>query len=465
MRFALLAPRTAIISTPLLFLPVVLLSSCLLDRQITDPATQTGLIAFPGAEGFGRFAKGGRGGVVYLVSSLADGGPGTLRECVEASGPRTCVFRIAGTIVLSSSLDAENPYLTIAGQTAPGGGITLRTADSLSKAHLRVRTNDVIVRYIRSRPGTKVENGRALTVSHGTDAYNVIVDHVSMSWSGDEIYISWEDTHDITVQWSNMSESLPAGDGGYKGPNLGSEGVSGNFSFHHNLLAHHDQRYPLVRITRPLDWVNNVVYNLGTYGYANVKGQSKVNLVNNYIKPGPNATISTYVREEDIAGGGYYHSGNYVEPGGSLTSVAPNGYRVSTPYDVAPITTTSAQQAFEDVLTKSGAIHGLACDGTWFARPDPVDVRIVQSVRDGTRGHSIPIAETINQRGFISSPADVGGWPQLDPGTPCVDRDDDGMPDVWERSNGLDPDVDDSAEDADGDGYTNLEKYLNGIIG
>jgi hypothetical protein len=385
-----------------------------------DPTGPASVLAFPGAEGFGKFAKGGRGGNVYTVSHLDDGGPGSLRECVEASGPRTCVFRVAGTIVLNSSLDVANPYLTIAGQTAPGGGITLKTADSLSKAHLRVRTNDVIVRYIRSRPGTKVENGRALTVSNGTAAHDVIVDHMSMSWAGDEIYISWEDTQNITVQWSNMSESLPAGDGGYKGPNLGSEGASGNFSFHHNLIAHHNQRYPLVTITYPLDWVNNVVYNLGTYGYANVRGPSKVNFVSNYIKSGPNATINTYVRENNISGGGYYHSGNYIEPGGSVQSFAPDNFRVSTPYSVSPVITTSAQQAFEDVLTQSGAIHGLNCDGTWFARPDPVDSRIVNSVRDGTRGHNIPIAQTVNQRGFLSSPADVGGWPQLDPGTPCA---------------------------------------------
>lgn len=423
-----------------------------------------GILAFPGAEGFGRLARGGRGGQVFVVSNLNDGGAGSLRECVEASGPRTCVFSVAGTITLNSNLDIENPYITIAGQTAPGGGITLKSASATSSVHLRVETHDVIVRYIRSRPGTSAENARALTVSNsGSAPYNVIIDHVSMSWAGDEIFISWYDTNNITVQWSSMSESLPYADGGYKGPNLGDGGGSGWLSFHHNLIAHHNQRFPLTRTGEgPIDLVNNVMYNLGTYGHANLRETTKANLVNNYVKPGPNSTISTFVRDSEISGGGYYHSGNVVEAGWSVDNFASNDHRVSSRYSAPPITTTSAEQAFEDVLAASGAIHGLTCDGTWFNRPDAVDVRIVESVRNGTRGHSIPRDQTVQQLGFISDPSDVGGWPQLEPGTSCADADSDGMPDVWEQANGLDPNVDDSAGDVDGDGYTNLEEFLNG---
>lgn len=420
--------------------------------------------AFPGAEGFGRLARGGRGGTVYIVSNTNDGGAGSLRECVEASGPRTCVFRVAGTITLNSNLDIENPYITIAGQTAPGGGITLKAANPGSSVHLRVETHDVIIRYIRSRPGTQAENARALTVSNsGSAPYNVIIDHVSMSWAGDEIFISWYDTKNVTVQWSSLSESLPYLDGGYKGPNLGDGGTSGWLSFHHNLIAHHNQRFPLTRTGQgPIDLVNNVMYNLGTYGYANLREGTKANLVGNYVKPGPNSTISTFIRDSEITVGGYYHSGNIVEPGWSVESFAPDNHRVSSRYSAPPVTTTSAQQAHEDVLTNSGAIHGLSCDGTWFDRPDAVDVRIVESVRNGTRGHSIPADQTHQQLGLISDPADVGGWPQLDPGTPCADSDNDGMPDAWEEANGLNPGVDDGAQDVDGDGYTNLEEYLNG---
>jgi hypothetical protein len=114
------------------------------------------------------------------------------------------------------------------------------------------------------------------------------------------------------------------------------------------------------------------------------------------------------------------------------------------------------------VLAGAGAIHGLNCDGTWFDRQDAVDIRIVESVRSGTRGHDLSPDQTVQQLGFISDPADVGGWPQLDSGTTCADGDNDGMPDVWEQLNGLDPTVDDSAGDIDGDGYTNVEEYLNG---
>ncbi len=430
-------------------------------------AQESTVLAFPGAEGFGRFAKGGRGGKVYIVSHLQDGGPGSLRECVEASGPRTCVFRVGGTIVLDSRLDVENPYLTIAGQTAPGGGITLKAAEELSKIHLRVQTHDVIVRYIRSRPGTRVENGRALTVSNRKSGpaavHDVMVDHVSLSWSADEIFLTWGETNHITVQWSIMAESLPDTDGsvGVKGPNIGSDG-GGWVSLHHNLLAHHVQRYPKMNPSGgPVDLVNNVMYNMGSWGHAIVQADAKVNFVGNYVKSGPNTTIDTFVFERDIVNGGYYLSENVIEPG-KIASFAPDDHRTATPYPAPPISTTSARQALDDVLAQAGAIHGLACDGTWFTRSDPVDTRIVQSVRTGTRGHQIPPEHTFQQLGYVTSPADVGGWPELDPGTSCADTDDDGMPDVWEQANGLNPNANDSAEDLDGDGYTNLEEYLNG---
>jgi pectate lyase len=444
-------------------------TAAIVAGELAAPA-QPVVLAFPEAEGFGRSAKGGRGGEVYIVSNLNDGGPGSLRECVEALGPRTCVFRVGGTISLESWLDVDNPYLTIAGQSAPGDGITLRASDRLSKAHLRVRTHDVVVRYIRSRPGTRIENGRALTVSNprsGRDAvHNVIVDHVSLSWSADEIFIAWGETNNITVQWSIMAESLPETDGtvGLKGPNIGSDG-GGWVSLHHNLIAHHTQRYPKMNPSGgPVDIVGNVMYNMGSWGHAIVQGDARVNFVNNYVKSGPNTTIETFVFERDIVSGGYYLSGNVIEPG-KITRFAPDNYRSSTRFTAPPIKTVSASQAYEDVLNKAGAVHGLGCDGSWFTRPDAVDLRIVRSVREGTRGHNVPAERTFRRLGFITSPSDVGGWPQLDPGVPCVDSDDDGMPDLWERAHGLDPSVNDSATDRDRDGYTNLEEFLNGSAG
>jgi hypothetical protein len=365
---------------------------------------------------------------------------------------------------MHSNIDVENPYITIAGQTAPGGGITLKSADPNSTVHLRVRTHDVIIRYLRFRPGTTVEDGRALSVAKsGSPPHNVVVDHVSMSWSGDEMFITWNDTNTITLQWSIIAESLPDyGATGYKGPNLGDGGISGNLSLHHNLLAHHNHRYPLTRTgTGPIDLVNNVMYNLGTFGYIHLREQTKANLINNYIKGGPNGTISSAVRD-DITAGGYYYSGNYVEPGWSITSFAPDGHKVSTRYIAPDITTSGTQQAYEDVLDKSGAISGLDCYGNWFERRDAVDLRIIHSVRDGTRGHNLSPSNTYNGLGYISDPSDVGGWPALDPGNPCADSDHDGIPDNWEvlyKFNFNNPS--DGSEDGDGDGYTNIEEFLN----
>jgi hypothetical protein len=428
---------------------------------IYPPPTE--LRAFPGAEGFGAITPGGRGGQVYEVTNLHDSGAGSFRACAEASEPRICVFRVAGTITLHSNIDITSPYITIAGQTAPGGGITLKSSDSNSTVHLHVETHDVIIRYIRLRPGTNTENGRALTVSKRSNPpYNVIVDHVSMSWSGDEMFITWYDTNNITVQWSIMAESLPAGDGGYKGPNLGEGGASGYLSLHHNLIAHHNQRFPHTKTgVGPVDLVNNIMYNLGAYGYANLKEQTKANLVNNYIKGGPNATTSTFVKDQ-ITSGGYYYNGNIVEPGWSVNNFAPDDHRVPVRYSAPTVTATSAQQAYDDVLSKAGAILGLNCGGGWFNRIDAVDSRIIQSVIDGTRGHDIPPGSTDRGLGFISNPSQVGGWPNLDPGIPCTDSDHDGMPDDWEDQHNFNSNnPSDGPQDADGDGYTNIEEYLN----
>jgi hypothetical protein len=428
---------------------------------IYPPPTE--LRAFPGAEGFGAITPGGREGQVYEVTNLHDSGAGSFRACAEASEPRICVFRVAGTITLHSNIDITSPYITIAGQTAPGGGITLKSADSNSTVHLHVETHDVIIRYIRLRPGTNTENGRALTVSKRSNPpYNVIVDHVSMSWSGDEMFITWYDTNNITVQWSIMAESLPAGDGGYKGPNLGEGGASGYLSLHHNLIAHHNQRFPHTKTgVGPVDLVNNIMYNLGAYGYTNLKEQTKTNLVNNYIKGGPNATTSTFVKDQ-ITSGGYYYNGNIVEPGWSVNNFAPDDHRVPVRYSAPTVTATSAQQAYDDVLSKAGAILGLNCGGGWFNRIDAVDSRIIQSVIDGTRGHDIPPGSTDRGLGFISNPSQVGGWPNLDPGIPCTDSDHDGMPDDWEDQHNFNSNnPSDGPQDADGDGYTNIEEYLN----
>ena len=174
--------------------------------------------AFPGAEGFGASTPGGRGGRVIEVTNLNDNGPGSLRACIAAIGPRICVFRVAGTIEVESRLDVWNPYLTIAGQTAPGGGITLKNAPANAQAPLGILTHDVIIRYIRSRSGPSQEpssNVDAITIVHLADdehpdegVYNIVIDHASFSWATDEVVNIGADAHDITIQRSIISEGL-----------------------------------------------------------------------------------------------------------------------------------------------------------------------------------------------------------------------------------------------------------------
>ena len=429
------------------------------------------LPAFPGAEGFGADARGGRGGRVIEITNLKDSGPGSLRACIMAHGPRTCVFRTGGTIVLDSALTIRNPYLTIAGQTAPGDGITLKAADETSRGGIYVKTFEVIIRYIRVRTGTRVANSRALSINAGAraapgqHARNIVIDHTSLSWAGDEILIVWGRTQDVTVQRSILAESLPAPlseSTGLKGPNLGDERGGGSYSLHHNLIAHHTQRSPQVSASGgPVDIVNNVIYNMGGAGSV-VKSGARVNFVGNYIKPGPNTRVTTFVKDNGASG--YYVRDNVVEPG-VIKHFAPTTHRSTLRYAAPEITTTSAVEAYEDVLRNAGAMHGLTCDGRWFDRPDAVDQRILLSVRENTRGHHIPLTRAYRELGYISTPADVGGWPILDPGTPCADDDHDGMSDVWEMLHFRTSNrggASDSSGDYDGDGYTDLEEFLNG---
>ncbi|MCC6457681.1 MAG: pectate lyase [Caldilineaceae bacterium] len=421
------------------------------------------LPAFPGAEGFGAETVGGRGGTVIEVTNLNDSGPGSLRACIEASGPRICVFRVGGMITVESDMDITNPFITIAGQTAPGDGITLRASGNDVGSPIRVRTQEVIIRYLRSRPGTTGLNNRALTIGNQHNPpFNVIVDHSSFSWSGDELIIAWYNTQKITLQWNYFTESLPSSDGtvGLKGPNLGSA-EGGYYSFHHNLVAHHLQRLPSISTgAGPVDVVNNVMYNAGSTG-TRAHNMAQINFVGNYIKAGPNTTLETWVRDAGVIG--FYVSDNVLEGKGILQRLLPDSSRiVSQPFVAPAITTTSATVAYEQVLEMAGATQGLTCDGSWFFRRDAVDRRVADSVRQGTRGHSLPVSETAHQLGYINSPADVGGWPNLASGTACPDGDHDGMPDEWERARGFDPAVDDSALFMP-DGYTRLEHYLNAM--
>lgn len=421
-------------------------------------------LGFPGAEGFGSTAVGGRAGIVLRVTNLNDDGPGSLRAAVGAEGPRIIVFQVGGTIELASSLEIQNPYVTIAGQTAPGDGITLRNDPDNSRTPLKIETHDVIVRYLRSRPGShpdEIGTLDALTISneHG-DLYNVIVDHCSFSWATDELVNLYYAAHDVTVQWSIISEALDCSTHIENGERqchsmamlLGSEG-SRDFSIHHNLFAHNRHRNPRVKTMGTVDVVNNVVYNSGWgNGWRSpsyVHGGHTIvpaNYVGNHFMPGPDSGAAQwFIDTKEVVT--VYAAGNDVPhqviDTASLEMLSPD--RHAAP----PVTTWNALRARLLVLASAGANRGLACDGSSFRRQDSVDWRVVREALQG-------------EGRIIDEPWQVGGWPDLVGGRACQDSDGDAMPDAFEERYGFDPaDPNDGWADADGDGYTNVEEFLN----
>jgi pectate lyase len=424
---------------------------------LAGPAFAAEVLAFPGAEGAGRLATGGRGGAVLHVTNLNDAGPGSLRAAIEAKGPRTVVFDVAGTISLQRELKISNGQITIAGQTAPGGGITLRDQT------LVVSADDVVIRFIRSRLGaeSKVE-GDAIWISGGR---RIILDHVSASWSVDETLSAsarydkpGQGFYDLTVQWSIIAESLAhsihvKGDHGYGSLIRGGNGSK--ISFHHNLWANHMARMP-----RPgnyegpdkdpvgafFDFRSNVFYNWGhdRAGYnADAAALSAYNFVDNAYVPGPNSEKRFAFKESDTLAKAYF-AGNSMDgavpadPWSLVTFTIPEpaGYRLAAPVEVGSVTPEPADKAYARVLADAGA-------SVWR---DPVDRRILEGVK--TRTGKV-----------IDTQADVSGWPVLPAGKAAVDTDGDGMPDAWERANGFDPKKADGAAVAK-DGWTNLELYL-----
>lgn len=457
------------------------------DVVISDtnlPNTDDGpLLAFPRAEGYGAQALGGRGGAVFFVDTLADSGGGSLRACIENEGPRTCIFRIGGTIVLNSRLRIENPYLTIAGQTAPGGGITLRNSPEHAGSPLYIRADDVIVRYFRARPGASPADtaniDAAVVADLNAPVRDVIIDHCSFSWATDEVISAWYDSKDITFQWLVVSECLncsthPKGCHS-KGALFGAS-ESGRITLHHTLLAHNNERNPKVSCGsgEPVDVVNNVMYNpgWGIMSGANHKPHpTRINAVGNMFVFGNNTKAYRWeITTHDGGGTGHeiYLEGNigphrpddtFPEEALAYERIDGNDYaqltpdhpfRVMTRHPTPSVATTTAEQAYDDVLEEAGANRALNCDGTWVIRRDTVDERIIEEVRNRTGS-------------WPDHPSDVGGWPDLEAGTPCPDSDEDGMPTEWENLHSFDSgDPSDRNGDRDGDGYTNLEEYLNG---
>ena len=455
-------------------------------------AKQERLVAFPGAEGFGRFTQGGRGGKVYKVTNLNDAGPGSLRAAIDAEGPRIVVFDVDGTIKLKSPLRVRNDFITIAGQSAPGGGITLRDYP------LHISANEVIVRYIRARLGDEMKlETDALSVGQGR---NIVIDHCSVSWSNDETLSVTQKFQpglkhltDVTVQWSIISESLndaghQKGQHGYGSLIQGSYGA--RYTFHHNLWAHHEARMPRIGNYASakddpegiiIDFRNNVFYNWGPgattdfynwqpgldrgynmdpfYGRPdntsrfsagadlNSNANTHSNFVNNWYQQGSatGGPVAMYIRN---ASGKTHFSGNYMD--GKLvkdqwslvvTSQKPPTFKTEQPFEFARVKTESAPAAYKRVLASAGASK----------ERDAVDVRVVDSVRKDTGN-------------LINSQKDVGGWPEIRTGVAAPDADGDGMPDAWEKSHRLNPsDASDASLVAKG-GYTNIELYLNSLV-
>ncbi|WP_198683369.1 pectinesterase family protein [Peristeroidobacter agariperforans] len=430
----------------------------------SNPAGRPGEspLAFPGAEGAGRLSLGGRGGRVVKVTNLNDSGPGSLRAAVELAQPRTILFDVSGTIALESPLQIEQPRVTIAGQSAPGDGITLKNHP------LIVAADDVVIRYMRSRLGDERRaESDAIWVRSGR---RIILDHVSASWSVDEtlsVNNGFKDPqtgfYDVTVQWSIIAESLhrsvhAKGAHGYGSLIAGGYGT--RISFHHNLWAHHQGRNPrpgnpVPPARDPLgafhDYRSNVFYDWGGAhsGYNADTGAKasivKYNFVDNTYLPGPASTGRIAFDESNELAQAWF-AGNTMDgqlPPDQWALVAGKKgpeHRLAKPVDVAPVAADPAARAFERVLTTAGAS---------LVR-DSVDRRLVQSVRDRSGG-------------LIDSQTQVGGWPALASLPALLDGDQDGMPDAWEQANGMNPYVADDSVDADKDGYTNLEEYLHDL--
>jgi len=427
--------------------------------------------AFPTAEGYGRFARGGRGGRVIAVTNLKDSGAGSLRAAVEAEGPRTVIFNVSGLITLESRLVIKNPYLTIAGQTAPAKGICIR------KYNLGMSgTKDVIVRHLRVRPGNLASVTLDGMGMQGSD--HCIIDHCSVSWSIDEAFSS-RSARNITLQRSLISEAL--NDAGHKKYPPGTQhgyaaSISGLIgSFHHNLLAHCAGRnWSLAgglnqgaRHTGWLDIRNNAVYN---WKHRTTDGgAAKVNFVNNYYKPGPASRYFNVLNPErnNIKGFGaqdYYIAGNVMEnrfgadkPLAGVTQPEPyENFVVDAPFFDAQVSTQSAEDAYQSVLSDVGCNRPML---------DDHDKRVIQEVRDGTTRYR---GSKTGLPGLPDSQDDVGGWEEY----PEVhrpanwDTDHDGIPNQWEKRAGLNPnDPADGNGDRNTDGYTNLEEYLGWLVG
>lgn len=437
--------------------------------------------AFPGAEGSGMHSFGGRGGRVFVVTSLADSGPGTFREACEAAGPRIVVFNVCGIIHLRMPIHVRAPYITIAGQTAPGDGVCIAGQTTA------IDTHDVVIRYLRFRRGQADVSDRDDALG-GNPIGNIILDHISASWGFDENLSMYRHMYDpgngakelklptvnITIQWCVSSEALDTFNHAFGGTWGGRHA-----SFHHNLFACNTGRNPSIGWGDHIDFRNNVLFNWRHRTIDGGDATSLVNVVANYFKPGPVTTGELRYRickpdafrnfHESDHDGQWFVAGNVVEgnekvtadnwaggvqfieakaekPEAEVKALIAKG-RNASPAPAPAISQQTAERAYDLVLADVGAT---------LPRRDPVDHRIIQEVRSGTVTYE-------QGKGIITDISQVGGYPEYK-GQPDATVGPDGLPLWWKKRYGLDPqDPALATKDLQGDGYTVVEKYLNGL--
>jgi hypothetical protein len=453
--------------------------------------------AFPGAEGGGAFTPGGRGGKIFVVTSLEDSGKGTFREACEAVGARTIVFNVSGIIQLKKRISMRAPYVTIAGQTAPGDGICI------AGETLEIDTHDVIIRHVRFRRGA-TEVTRRDDALGGNPIGNIIVDHCSVSWGLDEnisLYRHQFQANDkskleklpacnITIQNTISSEGLDTYNHAF-GSTIGGL----NSTFMRNLWADNISRNASIGMYGDFNFVNNVIFNWWNRSLDGGDYRSMFNIINNYFKPGPITPTDQPIRYRILKPeSGYmkpqtygraYVDGNYIVGSPEVTADNWNGgvqledhseaetknylelIKQPKPFSMPNITIMKAEEAYEFVLKNVGAT---------LPKRDAVDERIIKQVRTGKIEAKDGLENAIGKefikrrlpadsykKGIITNPNQVGGYPEYK-GKAYKDSDNDGIADAWEKKFGLNPnDPSDANKDSNGDGYTNIEKYFNNI--
>jgi pectate lyase len=446
-------------------------------------ATTQSVKAFPTAEGFGANALGGRGGRVIEVTNLDDAGEGSLRAAMEASGPRICVFRVSGTITLTSAIRVSTPYLTVAGQTSPGG-IQIK-GDGNPESDWGVwcvnGAHDIILRHLRVRMGGNLKHDAGNNLLfYGTaepGIHDVIVDHCSVAW-GSDTQLDWYGSYlnRATFQWNIISEC-------YMGQHIGGNRAPKNITLHHNLYANLGSRTPLMQHADVFDFRNNVVYNwsgnnASVFGQFALNSSAFGNVVNNlwlagpesgepYLNVGNGGPVRIDGKAAEAGGTRLYVAGNWGPrcPTGSSNDWSGHGVNTWDYYELhhdgsTHLVDQAQYDAGKPFLAPSVALDPvsklldrvLATVGANKPSRDSIDQRVVQSVQEKTGSSRI---------------STTGPWPDLATGAPApaADSDHDGMPDAWERANGLDPDNPADGRALAANGYTNVENYLNELAG